>query len=70
MPNSEACLTELIVVAAGVGQADDLGLRGLRLQQEGREVLRVQRWRTLPSTLPPFLITAASVSRSSAWPNA
>ena len=27
-------------------------------------------WRTLPSTLPPFLTTTASVSRSSAWPNA
>src|SRR4029453_3736246 len=30
-------------VAAGIGQADDLGLRGLRLKQEGREVLRVER---------------------------
>jgi hypothetical protein len=41
-------------VAAGVGQADDLGLRRLRLQQEGREVLRpFSGWRTLPSTLPP-----------------
>ena len=27
-------------VAAGVGEADDLGLGGLRLQQEGGEVLR------------------------------
>jgi hypothetical protein len=26
--------------------------------------------RTLPTTLPPFLVTTASVSRSSAWPNA
>ncbi len=26
--------------------------------------------RTLPSTLPPFFSTTASVSRSSAWPKA
>jgi hypothetical protein len=30
-------------VGAGVGQADDLGLGALRLQQEGREVGRAQR---------------------------
>ena len=30
-------------VAAGIGKADDLGLGGLRLEQEGREVRRVER---------------------------
>ena len=30
-------------VAAGIGEADDLRLRGLRLQQEGREVGGVDR---------------------------
>ena len=30
-------------VAAGIGEADDLGLGGLRLQQIGREVRRIQR---------------------------
>ena len=30
-------------VAAGIGETDDLGARGLRLQQIGREIRRVQR---------------------------
>ena len=30
-------------VAAGIGKTDDLGLRGLRLQQEGGEVGGVER---------------------------
>jgi hypothetical protein len=43
MPNSAACLIAFTVSHAGVGQTDDLGLRSLRLQQEGREVLRGER---------------------------
>src|SRR6478752_382079 len=42
IPNSLAALIELIV-SAGVGQAEDLGLAALGLQQEGREVAGVER---------------------------
>ena len=54
-------------VAAGIGEADDLGLGALRLQQEGGEVGIVERMLdSLPSTLPPLAVTTAAVSRSSA----
>jgi hypothetical protein len=57
-------------VGAGVGQADDLGARGLGLEQEGREVGAGKGWRTEPSTLPPLALTTADESFSSAWPKA
>ena len=38
-----ACFDRVDGVAAGVGQADDLGLGRLGLQQEGREVAGAQR---------------------------
>ena len=58
-------------VAAGIGQADDLGLRRLRLQQERREVRRVQRMLDAADHLAAAaLTTTAVVSRSSAAPKA
>ena len=57
-------------VAAGVGEADHLGAGGLRLQQEGGEVLAGEGWLTEPSTLPPAASTTAAVFSSSEWPKA
>ena len=51
-------------VAAAVGEPDDLGLGGLGLKQEGREIGRVERMLALPSTLPPAAFTTSPVSRS------
>ena len=42
-------------VAAGVGEADDLGLGGLRLQQERGEILRVERMAHLAQHLAAAL---------------
>ena len=36
-------LQRLDEIAARIGEADDIGARGLRLQQEGREIRRVER---------------------------
>ena len=57
MPNSARLLDRVDGVAAGIGEADHLGLRGLRLQQEGGEVGGIERPLTLPSTLPPAALT-------------
>ena len=61
-----ALLDRVDGVAAGIGEPDDLGLRGLRLQQKRREILLLSGWLTLPSTLPPLAETTAVASRSSA----
>ncbi len=48
-------------VAAGIGKPDNLGARGLRLQQVGGEILRVKRTPSrAPSTLPPLAFTTAA----------
>jgi hypothetical protein len=57
-------------VAAGIGQADDLGLGGLGLQQEGREVGGRERRAHAAQHLAAGGLDAAVVSRSSAWPKA
>ena len=38
-----ACFTPLLRIAAGIGEGDDLGAGGLRLQQEARQIGGVQR---------------------------
>ncbi|MEY9241867.1 hypothetical protein ABIF27_002522 [Bradyrhizobium elkanii] len=43
MPNSAACLIELVVSSPALASPMILGLRALRLQQEGREVRRIER---------------------------
>jgi hypothetical protein len=57
-------------VAAGVGQADDLGLRRLRLQQERREVLVVDRRLDATDYLAAILQDGCGGVALSAWPNA
>ena len=42
-PNSAACLIALVVSPPALASADHLGLRGLRLQQEGGEVRGIER---------------------------
>ena len=63
-------LDRIDVVGRAAGDADDLRLRRLRLENERGEIRRGERMRTEPSTLPPFCAITAEASRSSEWPNA
>jgi hypothetical protein len=57
-------------VAAGVGEPDDLGFRGLRLQRKEEKSDVFRGCLTPPTTLPPLARTTDVVSRSSAAPKA
>ncbi len=70
MPNSAPCLIAFVVSPPAFASPmifafDDCACRR---NDEKSEVF--SGWRTLPTTLPPAFSTTASVSRSSAWPNA
>ena len=57
-------------VAAGIGQADHLRARALRLKQERREVRRASGCRTDAEHLTARSFTTSAVSASSEWPKA
>ena len=70
MPNSDACLMELMVSPPALASATILALEACACSRKELKSVPGNGVRTLPSTLPPFFSTTASVSRSSAWPKA
>ena len=70
MPNSDACLIELIVSPPALARPMILAFDACACSRKDEKSVPGNGVRTLPSTLPPFFSTTASVSRSSAWPKA
>ena len=70
MPNSDACLIELMVSPPALARPMTLALDACACSRKDEKSWPGNGWRTLPSTLPPAFSTAAVVSRSSAWPKA
>ena len=63
-----ACLIGVDGVRAAIGKTDDLGLGGLRLQQERREIRRVQRSPRAAEHLAAAARTTSRYRRSIEWP--
>src|SRR4029079_552907 len=70
MPNSDACLIELMVSPPALARPTTLALDACACSRNDEKAEVLSGWRTAPSTLPPAFVTAAEVSRSSAWPKA
>src|SRR5712692_1943301 len=65
MPNSAACLIELMVSAPALASPMILAFDACACSRNDEKSVAGNGWRTWPSTLPPFLTTTAAVSRSS-----
>src|SRR5262249_47179330 len=70
MPNSDACLIELVVSAPALASPMIFAFDACACSRNDEKSVAGNGWRTWPSTLPPFLTTTAAVSRSSARPKA
>ncbi len=70
MPNSAACLIEFVVSPPALARPMIFAFDACACSRNELKSCVLSGARTLPSTLPPFFSTTASVSRSSAWPNA
>ena len=70
MPNSAACLIELIVSPPALARPMILAFDACACSRNDEKSCVFSGCRTLPRTLPPPAFTTASVSRSSAWPKA
>src|ERR1700736_6130724 len=70
MPNSAACLMELMVSPPALARPITLALDDCACSRNEEKSLVLIGTRTLPSTLPPLASTTAAVSRSSAYPKA
>src|SRR3954467_9478523 len=66
MPNSAACLIELMVSPPALARPTTLAFDDCACSRNDEKSLLFSGWRTLPSTLPPFFSTTSPVSRSSA----
>src|SRR6478672_5799214 len=70
MPNSDACLIELMVSPPALARPMTLAFDDCACSRNDEKSAVLIGARTAPTTLPPFLVTTALVSRSSACPNA
>ena len=70
MPNSPACLIELIVSPPALARPMTLALEACACSRKDEKSVPGKGVRTAPTTLPPFLVTIAEVSRYSEWPKA
>ena len=70
MPNSDACLIELMVSLPALASPMILARDACACSRNDEKSVPGKGWRTWPSTLPPFFTTTAAVSRSSASPKA
>src|SRR4051812_18564953 len=67
MPNSDACLIELMVSPPALARPTTLAFDACACSRNDEKPDVLSGWRPLPSTLPPAFSPAARVSRSSAW---
>ena len=70
MPNSDACLMELMVSPPALARPITLALEACACSRKEEKSCVLSGTFTLPSTLPPAALMTSVVSRSSAWPKA
>jgi hypothetical protein len=70
MPNSPACLIELMVSWPALARPMTLAFDDWACSRKDEKSCVLSGCFTLPKTLPPAAFTTSVTSRSSAWPKA
>ncbi len=70
MPNSAACLIELVVSVPALARPMTCALEACALSRKDEKSVPGKGWRTAPSTVPPLALTTSPASFSSEWPKA
>jgi len=70
MPNSAACLMELVVSSPPLARPTIFAWELYACSRKEAKSAVPNGWRTLPATLPPAASTKRLASRCIAWPNA